>query len=56
MKPAPGKVKGKIETIIQPADGFEFFKAEDYHQKYLEENPVVIVIINSIIKLFFSLR
>ena len=35
---ASGKVKGKIETIIQPANGFEFFKAEDYHQKYLEEN------------------
>ncbi|CAF0846915.1 unnamed protein product [Adineta ricciae] len=36
---ASGKVKGQIVTQIQPADGLQFFKAEPYHQKYLEENP-----------------
>jgi peptide-methionine (S)-S-oxide reductase len=36
---ASGKIKGKIVTQIQPADGLQFFKAEQYHQRYLEENP-----------------
>jgi len=36
---ASGKVKGKIVTQIQPADGLQFFAGEPYHQRYLEENP-----------------
>ena len=36
---ASGKVKGKIVTQIQPADGLQFFKGEPEHQGYLEENP-----------------
>ena len=32
-----GKWKGKIVTEIVPAQ--EFYKAEDYHQKYLQKNP-----------------
>jgi peptide-methionine (S)-S-oxide reductase len=36
---ASGKIKGKIVTQIQPADGLQFFVGEPHHQKYLEENP-----------------
>ncbi len=32
-----GKWKGRIVTEIVPAG--EFYKAEDYHQKYLQKNP-----------------
>jgi len=32
-----GKIQGEIVTQIIPAG--EFWKAEDYHQKYLEKNP-----------------
>jgi len=32
-----GKIKGTITTEISPAT--EFFKAEEYHQNYLETNP-----------------
>ncbi|MBI3019607.1 MAG: peptide-methionine (S)-S-oxide reductase MsrA, partial [Deltaproteobacteria bacterium] len=32
-----GKWKGKIVTEIAPTG--EFYKAEDYHQKYLQKNP-----------------
>lgn len=34
---AAGFWKGKVVTEILPAG--EFFRAEDYHQKYLEKNP-----------------
>ncbi|CAF0978134.1 unnamed protein product [Rotaria sp. Silwood1] len=36
---ASGKIKGKIVTQIQPADGLQFFVAEPYHQRYLENQP-----------------
>lgn len=36
---ASGKVKGQITTQIQPTDGLQFFTAEPYHQRYLENNP-----------------
>ncbi|CAF0966350.1 unnamed protein product [Rotaria sordida] len=36
---ASGKIKGKIVTQIQSADGLQFFMAEPYHQRYLENHP-----------------
>ncbi len=35
---ASGKFKRPIVTEITPAD--EFWKAEDYHQRYIEKNPL----------------
>jgi peptide-methionine (S)-S-oxide reductase len=34
-----GKIKGKIVTQIQPADGLKFYKGEPEHQNYLKNNP-----------------
>lgn len=28
-----------ITTTIEPAEGHKFYKAEDYHQEYLDKNP-----------------
>ncbi|CAF3746945.1 unnamed protein product [Rotaria sp. Silwood1] len=36
---ASGKIKGKIVTQIQPADGLQFYKGEPEHQQYLKNNP-----------------
>jgi len=30
---------GEIVTQIQSAEGYEYFLAEQYHQRYLEKNP-----------------
>ena len=30
---------GQITTQISPSKDFEYFEAEDYHQKYLKKNP-----------------
>ena len=30
---------GTIVTQVLPADGNEYFEAEEYHQRYLEKNP-----------------
>jgi len=30
---------GEIVTEILPADGVQYWPAEEYHQKYLEKNP-----------------
>ena len=30
---------GQIVTDILPADGVQYFRAEEYHQRYLEKNP-----------------
>jgi peptide-methionine (S)-S-oxide reductase len=37
MKEVSSKIKGTIVTQIEEAG--QFYKAEDYHQLYLEKNP-----------------
>ncbi|CAF3074962.1 unnamed protein product [Rotaria sp. Silwood2] len=36
---ASGKIKGQIVTQIEPVGDLQFFMAEPYHQRYLENQP-----------------